>query len=287
MTTSQLTILPKVAKLSPRVLRVLGCNPGPMTLQGTNTYVVGKGKDRLLIDTGDGKQPEYFLNLKKSLNFDRFGLSGIILTHWHHDHVGGVKEALTSCHKDAKVYKFPRPEDKDYDLLKGIDLTPIQDGQVFEVEGATLTAIHTPGHTTDHVILHLKEENAVFSGDCILGEGTAVFEDLYDYMLSLDKILEIDPKIIYPGHGQFIKGPREKIEYYIQHRNQREQQILQCLQDESTVEGLTAMQLVKKIYTETPENLHMAAAFNVTHHLKKLVKEGKAKEKSEGQYVAV
>jgi len=278
MSTSQLTILPKVAKLSPRVLRILGCNPGPMTLQGTNTYVVGKGKDRLLIDTGDGKQPEYFLNLKKSLNFDRFGLSGIILTHWHHDHVGGVAEALKSCHKGAKVYKFPRQEDE-LALPSGVEVTPIQDQQVFEVDGATLTAIHTPGHTTDHVILHLKEENAVFSGDCILGEGTAVFEDLHDYMLSLNKILEIDPKVIYPGHGQFIKDPREKIEYYIHHRNERERQILQCLQDDKTSAGLTPMDLVKKIYTDTPESLYVAAGKNVSHHLQKLCKEGKACEK--------
>ena len=67
---------------------------------------MGKGKDRLLIDTGDGTKPEYFLNLKKSLNFDRFGLSGIILTHWHPDHVGGVEEALRSCHVSTHSVDF-------------------------------------------------------------------------------------------------------------------------------------------------------------------------------------
>ena len=133
------------------------------------------------------------------------------------------------------------------------------------------------------MVLHLKEENAVFSGDCILGEGTAVFEDLYDYMLSLKKILDLDPKTIYPGHGQFIKDPREKIEYYIQHRNQREEQILECLKASGPI---TPMDIVKKIYVDTPESLYPAAEKNVTHHLGKLCKEGKAELTGDGQYKA-
>merc|ERR1712029_89058 len=157
------------------------------------------------------------------------------------------------------------------------------DQQVFEVEGATLTAVHTPGHTTDHVVLHMKEENALFSGDCVLGEGTAVFEDLSDYMASLEKILALGPKVIYPGHGQFVKDPREKLEYYIHHRNEREGQILECLQQHGPI---TPMEIVKKIYVDTPESLYKAAEKNVGHHLAKLCKEGKAKEVQNGQYKA-
>ena len=260
MANPGLSIIPKVSKLTPRVLRILGCNPSPMTLQGTNTYIVGKGKQRLLIDTGDGQQAEFFLNLKKSINFDKFSLTNIILTHWHHDHIGGIGTCtasvggvMKSAEKGAKIYKFPRQGgEQEIPLPDNHQYTFIEDGQLFEADGVTLKAIHTPGHTTDHIILHLQEENAVFSGDCILGEGTTVFEDLHDYMLSLKKILDINPSVIYPGHGPVInqkteRNPKEKIEEYIAHRNQREEQILAALRDVSG-KKLTAMDIVKVVY---------------------------------------
>lgn len=81
----------------------------------------------------------------------------------------------------------------------------LTDGQEIKVQGATVKIHHTPGHTTDHVVLTLIEENILFSGDCILGEGTAVFEDLYTYMKSLNRILELKPNVIYPGHGNIIE----------------------------------------------------------------------------------
>lgn len=106
------------------------------------------------------------------------------------------------------------------------------------------------------------------------GEGTAVFEDLYDYMRSLDKILKLQPQRIYPGHGNIIDEPLAKIEYYIQHRNQREQQILQFFVDRPC-KPWQAMDVVRVVYKETPEQLWPAAAYNVDHHLSKLHKEGK------------
>lgn len=114
---------------------------------------------------------------------------------------------LNAFSDQPKVWKHKRSNDDkpDCQLPSSIPLNWLTDGQEIKVEGATVRVHHTPGHTTDHVILTLLEDNIVFSGDCILGEGTAVFEDLFMYMKSLNRILELKPQFIYPGHGNIIK----------------------------------------------------------------------------------
>ena len=103
-------------------------------------------------------------------------------------------------------------------------------------------AVHTPGHTADHVVLWENATKTLSSGDCILGETTAVFEDYVSYIASLKKILSLEPKVIYPGHGPVINDPCERIEMYIKHREQRERQYLEVLEQQSdfvTVEFIT------------------------------------------------
>lgn len=155
-------------------------------------------------------------------------MSNIILSHWHHDHIGAVKDVLQSienadgscfnlCRKkfvfsddeifisDCCVWKYPRTDAADeYPALENVAVKKLENGQEIIVDGARVKVIHTPGHTTDHCILFMEETQGVFSGDCILGEGTAVFEDLSDYMKSLEQILAIKPSVIYPGHGNII-----------------------------------------------------------------------------------
>lgn len=265
--------IPAISWVSSRVLRVLGCNPGPMTLQGTNTYIIGTGQRRILLDTGDSDVPQYMKNLDKVLKNEKIDFEHIIITHWHHDHIGGVHHVIDRVKNGCLVWKFKRTDPPDEPLPDNIPLNYLEDGDEIATKGATLRVVHTPGHTTDHICLTLLEENALFSGDCILGEGTAVFEDLYDYMKSLKKILHINPRSIFPGHGPVVEEPVEKIKYYIEHRNKREQQILEVLKKEGR--KMSEMDLVKIIYTETPKKLYGAAALNVNHHLAKLLKENK------------
>lgn len=275
-------IIPKISSLSKRIVRVLGCNPSPMTLQGTNTYIIGTGKSRILLDCGNPDVPEYITLLRKVLTDENCILKHIIVSHWHLDHIGGVPDILKEIKQDCVVSKLPRISGvENSPLVPDINYNYLKDGDIVTVDGATVRVIATPGHSDDHLVLYLEEENSLFSGDCILGEGTAVFEDLHDYMQSLDKILKLEPSKIFPGHGPVIDNPKTKIIEYVQHRLQREKQIIDEL-EKIGPSGLTAEELVQLIYVDTPKYLYKAAEYNVSHHLTKLVK-GKTVGKIEGQ----
>lgn len=147
-----------------------------------------------------------------------------------------------------------------------------------------MRVVHTPGHSDDHVVLLLEEENAVLSGDCVLGEGTTVFEDLHDYMRSLQKILDLRPSVIYPGHGNVISQPLEKIRWYMEHRMERERQIMKVLELRRG-EPLCSLDIVREVYVDTPERLLLAAEVNVKHHLAKLVKENKVSQITDDKWI--
>ncbi|XP_064652322.1 endoribonuclease LACTB2-like [Lineus longissimus] len=267
------TVLPKIEQLSSRVLRILGCNPGSFRLQGTNSYLVGTGKRRILIDTSDPDIPEYSKTLAKVLKEHNLGIQEIIVTHWHLDHVGAVPDIFKELAlDDTPVSKIKRKRVPDFNIGPNAKYNFIEDNHTFKTEGASLKLFHTPGHAEDHAALLLEEENAIFSGDCILGEGTCVFEDLYDYMNSLDKIRKFNPVCIYPGHGPVVTNGVEKCTEYINHRLLRENQIVAVLKEHAG-KWMSAMDIVKIVYAETPESLHFAAAGNVMLHLGKLSRE--------------
>lgn len=229
------------------------------------------------MDAGEPDKPKYIENLRKILKDENVAIENILITHWHNDHLGGVKDVLEIEEaKGSKVWKFPRTDAEDFypNLPGNLKLLPLRDGQKFAIEGATIEIIHTPGHTTDHVVITHEESGALFSGDCILGDSTAVFEDLFDYMKSLEKILHLEPSVIYPAHGSVIENPIERIKYYIMHRNKREEAIYELLKTKKE-HLFTDLDIVKIIYKETPTEMWPAAAYNVNHHLKKLAKEHK------------
>jgi endoribonuclease LACTB2 len=188
----------------------------------------------------------------------------VILTHWHPDHVGGVKDILTFDPKPT-VYKN----------TPGTGQTNITDGQKFKVEGATLRAFHSPGHTQDHMALILEEEDAMFTGDNVLGHGTAVFEDLPTYIETLEKMFKQVEGKGYPGHGAPIEDCKAKIREYINHRAMREKEVIEVLGRSAEGTGLEVMELVKIIYQDIPESLYYPASRGVLQILEKLKGEGK------------
>ncbi|KAG0256808.1 hypothetical protein DFQ27_005489 [Actinomortierella ambigua] len=329
--------LPNITRLSERVLRILGQNPGKFTLQGTNTYLIGKGKSRLLLDTGEGR-PEYLDVFKAALENELPAdtvIDRVVCSHWHHDHVGGVKDihtflasrniqmgnppsttaakALSGVDKHSalgpRIFKYPCPEHDDDDD-EDTRFEPLKDMEEIKVdESTTLLTLHTPGHTSDHLSFFLKEEKILFTADCVLGQGTAVFEDLSSYIRSLERQirlteeLAIDNFAIFPGHGPVIEDGVGKIREYIQHRLEREKQIMQVLlskdpqasspsstsspsaaaatapgnvnNDPAVTSAKTARQIVEVIYAAYPVTIHDAAEHQVLLHLQKLLRDGK------------
>ena len=263
--------LPDVDRWSDRVVVALGQNPGVFTGPGTNTYLIGTGARRILLDTGEGRAG-YLPVLETAL--DRAGCEGIqeiVLTHGHEDHIGGAGDVVERFGA-MRISKQPwRGGDERY----GLDITPIGDGSVIRTEGATLRAVHAPGHAEDHLCFVLEEEGALFSGDNVLGVGTTVIPqrggDLVDYLNSLELLLAQHPTAIYPAHGPLIRDGVAKIREYIAHRQRREDQILALLR----AGPLAIPSIVERIYVGYPESLHAAAGESVGSHLRKLEREGR------------
>jgi len=267
--------MPDMARWSERVVVVLGQNPGPFTGPGTNTYIVGTGRRRLLLDTGQGIE-SYDDLLVRALGELCGGaeLDRIVLTHAHPDHIGGV-ERVRGRHGDLPLGKMPLPASD-----RGFEVGVIGDGDVVETEGATLEAIWTPGHARDHLCFLLREEKVLFTGDMVLGAGTTVIPpdgDLDDYLDSLRRLQAVDVERIFPAHGPVIEDPHKKIAEYLAHRALRDEQILDGL-----ATGLSRTEdLVRRIYTDVPEFLHRAAGVSVESHLRRFTKLGRVRRDGE------
>ncbi|KAF2346486.1 Metallo-beta-lactamase [Trinorchestia longiramus] len=222
-----------------------------MTLQGTNTYLIGTGGKRLLIDAGEEGNKEYITSLVGVLKEQQASISDVIITHWHQDHLGGLCDVLNATNKSANVYKFPYPDTDPHDPIpEWVNLCRLGHLDEVSVPGITLRAQHTPGHTADHVCLEVldgDDAGALFTGDCVLGESTAVFEDLYDYMNSLKVLLKLSKGILYPGHGAVIENGAGRVQQYIDHRNAREKEIFETLLA-CPNHSSTASELVKIVY---------------------------------------
>lgn len=264
--------LPDVDVWSERVVVALGQNPSVFTGPGTNTYLVGTGPERILLDTGQGMEG-YLPVLEQALARAGCRIQEIVLTHGHLDHIGGAADVIAH-HGPLRVSKRPHAG---LDAPWPVELRAIDEGSVVETEGATLRALHTPGHAEDHLCFLLEEEQALFTGDNVLGVGTTVIPaeggDLLDYMRSLQRMLDEEPSVLYPAHGPRIDDGCAKLREYIAHREQREREIVACLED--GIEGIPAV--VARVYAAYPKQLHGPARMSVCSHLLKLEREGRVR----------
>jgi glyoxylase-like metal-dependent hydrolase (beta-lactamase superfamily II) len=243
------------------IQRVVAPNPGPMTLTGTNTYLVGNAAgDLAVIDPGPDDTPQHLdAILQAARPLGR--ITTVLVTHHHSDH---LPAAVPLCaHTGARCTGHPD--------LPGVQVGLRDDEPAF----GSLVALETPGHTRDSLCFWDASEGVLFTGDIVLGYGTAVLDDqpgaLTQYISSLERLHQLQPRTIYPGHGPIVEDGSAKLREYLDHRRLRVRQVVETLtaQGPSTVD-----QLVTAIYVDTPPNLFPMAARNVRANLELLAAEG-------------
>jgi glyoxylase-like metal-dependent hydrolase (beta-lactamase superfamily II) len=264
-------------QVSPLIRRVVANNPGPFTYLGTGTYIIGKG-EVAVIDPGPD-MADHLDALMAALEGET--VTHILVTHHHTDHSPlarplqektGAK--IYGCAVGAKAGDSAVITEAGHDLDFSPDIDICGGGAVFEGPGWTLEAIATPGHTSNHICFALKEENALFSGDHIMGWSTTVVSppdgDMTAYMDSLDKVKALDFDILWPTHGPPVRDVAPFIDAYIAHRRAREAQVLKALAD-----GYGRIKdMIPTLYAEVDKRLWPAAARSVLGHMIDLVRRG-------------
>ena len=253
---------------SERVTRVLAPNPSLMTLEGTNTYVIGEpGSDTVaVIDPGPPEQ-EHVEQVFRAALGRRVEL--VLLTHTHADHAEGA--AAFAARAGAPLAAIER-------AWATAGAPSLAAGAALRAGGVVLEPLPTPGHAADHCCFWLDAERAMFTGDHILGRGTTVVEwpggDMAAYLDSLEAVRRFEPARLYPGHGPMVGDPATAIREYVDHRMQREAQVLAALE----AGDRTPAEMVSRIYADVDPALHRFAELSVRAHLAKLVREGRALE---------
>lgn len=266
-------------RLTPLIRRVVANNPGPFTFLGTGTYIIGAGDSVAVIDPGPDLD-DHLQAILKATEGER--ITHIFVTHNHLDHspLARPLQALTGAVTYGCPIESPLGSDGDIQMEAGDDRgfvadIGVCDGGTFQGEGWTIEAIATPGHTSNHICYALHEENALFSGDHIMGWSTTVISppdgDMGDYFASLDRIKARGFSTLWPTHGPPITQPEPFVQAYIDHRRNREAQILAAIG-----QGLTRIKaMVPVLYKDVDPRLHPAAAHSVLAHTLHLVREGR------------
>ncbi|MCA3254464.1 MAG: MBL fold metallo-hydrolase [Alphaproteobacteria bacterium] len=258
-----------VERLSPLVRRVLAHNPSPFTYTGTGTYIVGEGQVAV-IDPGPD-DPDHIAALQAALAGET--VVALVVTHTHKDHSpaaapmrGRTGAPVVGCAPIAARDDDGPKVEAGFDLSYAPDRI-LADGESVSGPGWTLTALHTPGHTSNHLCFALEEEKALFTGDHVMGWSTSVVTppdgNMAHYMDSLRRLLDRDDALYYPTHGAAVTEPQRLVRGLIAHRRQREGQILKLL----TAGAKPIPGLVAVMYANVAPVLHPAAGRSVLAHL--------------------
>ncbi|MEV8636749.1 MBL fold metallo-hydrolase [Streptosporangium sp. NPDC051023] len=238
-------------------LNLLAPNPSAMTLDGTNTWVIGGGEDVLVVDPG----PDDESHLRRVTgHLEGRRVEAVLLTHGHDDHSGGAG-------RFAELVGAPV---RALDPRHRLGAEGLADGDVLTVGGLELHVVGTPGHSFDSLCFWLPEDEAVLTGDTVLGRGTTVIApdgDLGDYLRSLDRLRatveRVGARALLPGHGPVLPDPIGALDGYIAHRRQRLDQIRQARKQGAT----TVREIVEIVYAEVDRSLWPAAEMSVRAQL--------------------
>jgi glyoxylase-like metal-dependent hydrolase (beta-lactamase superfamily II) len=270
----------KPQQVSPLIRRLVANNPGPFTFKGTGVYIIGQG-EVAVIDPGPA-QPGHLESLLEAVKGER--VTHIFVTHGHLDHSPAAYPLAAAT--GAKIYasgKIVGPTEPDGVRMEaGDDMAfrpdvAIKDGERYAGKGWTIEAVTTPGHTSNHVGYALVEENAIFTGDHIMGWSTTVITppdgDMDDYFASLEKVRDRNFTTLWPTHGPPVRKAREFVQSYIDHRIGREAEIIaQLAQGRSRIKDMVPI-----IYAAVDPRLHPAACHSVLAHMLRLVKRGRVR----------
>lgn len=270
-------------EVEPLVRRVLAPNPSPYTYTGTQTYIVGNAGDVAVIDPGPNEEAHIEAILA---GIGDAKLSAIMCTHTHRDHspaaaplserTGAPVVGCAPLTLDDNGPRADAPFDKTYAPDR-----VLVDGEAMTGTGWTLRALHTPGHTSNHLCFALEESGALFTGDHVMGWSTSVVVppdgDMGDYMTSLERLGAREDRVYYPAHGEPVEKPRQLVRGMLGHRRQRENQILRLLGEAArAVSGF-----IPAMYKGLDERLIPAAEMSVTAHLIDLERRGLVRRNGE------